>query len=383
MNMDTNSPDSESPSTGASKKCKRRQLLKAAGGGAAIGIPAIAGCLGRGGSGGGEDSLVVQITGGNYIESYKSEVFNKFEEEYDITIKTSIVSDQFDGYSKVKTGQSDADLTITSASTLYNGSKEDVWADIDPAEVENYSNLLDTFKNPIYDPGEAVHAIPTVYGTVGLAYNKDEVGEPDSWAAAWDSANEGDIALEGFGFVRVFTTALYLGMDPNNIQVDGSYDQGIQKIWDSVRDQKELVVKYWTTGDEHVRLFTQGTATVGEAWGGRIYGAVNDGNDQLGYTVPKEGAYGWSDNWAMVKGLSEEKKESAYKFFNFLLREDTMKNLTSELGYPPATTATSSTIEGLYDYDPSGGERLTFLNPGYKEEHNDQWSSTWEEIQKG
>jgi spermidine/putrescine-binding protein len=385
----------------------RRTLLKTLGAGATAGIAGLAGCSSGNGGGGGDtttttttssddgddtttttemdgdlaDSIVVQMSGGHYLDSYKQNVFNKFEEEFGVDVEINLVSNQFDGYSKIKTGQSDTDATITSASTLYMGSEEDVWAEIDPEDVENYDSLLDTFKNPIYDPGQAVHGVPTVYGTIGMAYNRDELGEQDSWAAAWDTANEGRVTMEGFGFVRVFTTAMYLGMDPNVIEVDGSYEDGIEKVWDSVREQKPLITKYWTSGDEHVRLFAQKQALVGEAWGGRIFGAVQDGYDFLDYVVPKEGAYGWSDNWVMVKGLSEKKRRTVLTFMNFLLEEDTITPLTEMLGYPPATDAVSEGIKGLYDYDPSGGERLVFLDPEFKDQHNDAWSQTWEEIQ--
>ena len=83
----------------------------------------------------------------------------------------------------------------------------------------------------------------------------------------------------------------------------------------------------------------------------------------------------------MVKGLEDKRKRTVLTFMNFLLREDVMVPLTEMLGYPPATDATSEGIKNLYDYDPSGGDRLTFLDPAFKDKHNDDWSQTWEEIQ--
>ncbi|MFC7045111.1 PotD/PotF family extracellular solute-binding protein [Halobacteriaceae archaeon GCM10025711] len=382
---------------------RRRHVLQTMAG--AAGALGLAGCLGGGGgdgedtttttaSDGGDDEetttadeggdladeVIVQMPGGSYVDAYTKHVFEPFEEEHDVTVKTTLFSDQFSGYSKIKAGQADVDVNLTSAATLYQGTQEGIWEPLDTGSLSNYGKLLDTFKNPIYDPGEQVHGIPAVYGTVGMAYNKDELGSLDSWAATWDSANKGRVTMEGFGFVRVFTTALYLGMDPNDIQVDGSYEKGIQKIWDSVRQQKDLVLTYWTSGDQQVRLYAQKQATVGEAWGGRIYNAVNEGYDFLDYVVPKEGAYGWSDNWAIVKDRSDKQKRTGAALLNYLLRDDVMQPLTEQLGYPPATGVTSEGIKNLYDYDPSGGDRLTFLNPGYKDEHNDAWSQTWEEI---
>jgi len=65
-------------------------------------------------------------------------------------------------------------------------------------------------------------------------------------------------------------------------------------------------------------------------------------------------------------------------FFDFLLEEDVLVPLAEALGYPPATGATSDVIETLGDYDPTGGERLTFLNPGYQEEHSDEYPGVGE-----
>ncbi|WP_327053555.1 ABC transporter substrate-binding protein [Halomicrococcus gelatinilyticus] len=363
---------------------RRRRVLTSVAGGTALGLAGCLGSLGGGGSGGdGElaDELVLQMPGGHYLDSFKEKVFKPFEEEYGVTIKTELHGDQFAGYSKIKAGQTEADLFKSSASTLNMGSKEGLWHTLDESKFENYGNLLDLFQNPLYDPNDDVHGIPYVYGTIGMAYNKEELGELDSWEAAWDTANEGKVTMEGYGFVRVFTTAVYLGMDPNDIQVDGSYEKGIQKIWDKVKEQRPLVTKYWTSGDEHVRLFSQKQALVGEAWGGRIYGAVQDGYDFLDYVIPKEGAYGWSDNWVVLEDTSEKKKNTAYTFLDYLLDDDVMQSLCEKLGYPPATSVTSKGIEELYDYDPSGGERLTFLNPEYKDEHEDEWSKKWESVQ--
>ncbi|WP_254764545.1 ABC transporter substrate-binding protein [Natrinema marinum] len=355
----------------------RRRVLQSIGGVSAAGIAGLAGCLG----GGSSDPFVVQVTGGNYIDSYESEVFSAFEEEQGVDVAVNQISDQFDGYNQIQSGQSDAHVTITSANTLYMGASEGVWEPINTDDLDNYDSLAETFKNPVYDAGDDVHGIPTVYGTIGMAYNRDEMGELDSWEACWDQANAGNVTMQGTDFVRVFTTALHLGMDPNDIGAESSYEDGIQQIWDSVREQKELISSYWSTGDEHVRMYAQNEAYVGEAWGGRIKAAVDDGHDHLDYVIPKEGAYGWSDNWAMVSGIDDDKRSTAMDFFDFLLTEDVLVPLAEALGYPPATGATSDVIENLGDYDPTGGERLTFMDPGYQEDHSDEWSQEWERIQ--
>ena len=360
---------------------RRRALQLAAGAGAV----SLAGCTSIMGGGGGNseyaDKIVLQMEGGSMLDALKSEAFTKFEEEFGTTVEVSLRSSQQSGYAKIKAGQANVDFTSVPPFTLYNGTKDGLWAEIDPNEIPNYQEkVLDPLKNPAFDPGDALHGVPHAYGTVGMAYNKNELDDPTSWGATWDEANKGKVAMEGFGFIRVFTTALYLGMDPNDIKLDGSYDKGIQKIWDTVTEQQDLVVTNWTSGDEQARLFSSKDAWVGEAWGNVIYGAVQDGNDHLIYTIPDEGAYGYTQNHALVKDLSDTKKNTVYEFINFLLRDEILQPVTEKLGLPPATDVTSEKIKNLYDYDPKGGEGLKFPDVGYINEHNDEWSQKWESV---
>jgi spermidine/putrescine transport system substrate-binding protein len=365
----------------------RRAVLGLAAG---TGLSAIAGCLNSTGGGGdatttqGEalaDKIVLQMEGGTMLDALESEAFDAFEEEFGTSVEVSLRSSQQSGYAKIQAGQAEVDFASVPPFTLYNGTKDDVWEPIDPDEVPNYeSNVLDPLKNPVFDPGDSLHGIPHAYGTVGMAYNNNELDDPTSWSACWDSAYDGHVAPEGFGFIRVFTTALEMGMDPNDIGADSSYEEAIEKIWDRVAEQQELVVTNWTSGDEQARLFASKDAWVGEAWGNVIYGAVQDGNDHLSYTIPDEGAYGYTQNHALVKGISDKKRRTVLEFINFLLRDEILQPVTEKLGLPPSTSVTSEEIENLYDYDPQGGEGLKFPDVEYINEHNDEWSQRWESV---
>lgn len=376
-------------------------MLKTIGTGVTL---SLAGCLGGGGQADdGEDadttptgdtmgqatenlaeSIVLQMEGGSMLDALKSNAFDQFTEEFGVDINVSLRSDQQSGYAKIKAGQADAHLTSVPPFTVYNGVKDGLWDTVKPEEVPNYqTSVLEPLKNPIYDPGPLTHAIPHAYGTVGMPYNNNELNDPSSWGATWDEANSGHVSMEGFGFVRVFTTALYLGMDPNDIQQDGSYEKGIEKIWDTVAEQQELVLTNWTSGDEQARLFASGEAWVGEGWGNVIFNAVQEGNDHLSYVIPDEGAYGYTQNHAIVNGISEKKRRTALKFIDFLLQDEVLRPTTEQLGLPPATDVTSDDITNLYDYDPRGGEGLRFPDVEYINEHNDEWSQRWEEVRAG
>jgi spermidine/putrescine-binding protein len=161
----------------------------------------------------------------------------------------------------------------------------------------------------------------------------------------------------------------------------GSYEEGVKQVYDKMAEQHELVKKYWTSGQEQTTLYSNGTATLGDGWSGRILSLQEDGKDHLKYTIPKEGAYGWGDAFAVAKG--SKNRYTAEKLVEFAYRPEIMKKLSPEIGYPAATSATSSEIEELPDYDPTGGERLVFQDQQFKEEHNEDWSNTFEKIKLG
>lgn len=363
----------------ATSASSRRKMLKALAVGSGVGL---AGCLGGGPGSGNDDladSIIVQQEGGSMLDAL-SIAFDRFKDEFGVEVKTALRGSQQSGYAKIKAGQSDVDIVSVPPFTLYNGVKDGLWDTIQPEEVPNYeSNVKDHLKNPIFDPGPVAHGIPHAYGTVGMPYNSNHLDDPTSWGACWDESYEGHVAMEGFGFVRVFHTALYLGMDPNDIKLDGSYEKGMERIWEEVKKQQELVLTNWTSGNEQGRLFASGNAWVGEGWGNVIYDAAQSGNDFLEYTIPEEGAYGYTQNHALVNGISDKTRRTCLKFINFLLRDDVLKPVVEKLGLPPATDVTSDTITSLYDYT-EDVSTLTFPDVEYINNHNDEWSQRWTKV---
>jgi spermidine/putrescine-binding protein len=391
----------------------RRAFLKATGATGVAGV--LAGCTGDGGddtggsgdsggtdgsgdggtatgtsspSGDGElaDTLQFYSWGGSTQEALTEHLIDPFEEEYGVTVEQSSFSSQDKMLANVRSSpEGSYDVIMPTISGTYAAIKQGLVEPLRPDNIETWGNLLEVFRE--YKASKADqqnYAAPMYYGTVGMVYNSDEVSgsPPFSWNKTWESTYQNKMTLEGFAFVRVFTTALALGMDPNKIEGDdGSYESGIEQVYDKMAEQHELVKKYWTSGQEQTTLYSNGTAILGDGWSGRILSLQEDGKDHLKYTIPEEGAYGWGDAFAVAKG--SEHRYTAEKLIEFAYRPETMKNLSPAIGYPPATSAASSEIEALPDYDETGGERLVFQDQQFKEEHNEDWSNTFEKIKLG
>jgi len=332
------------------------------------------------------DTLNFYSWGGSTQEALTKHVIEPFEEEYDVTVKQSSFSSQDKMLANVRSSPAGSyDIIMPSVSGTYSAIQQDLVEPLRLDNIDTWSNLLPVFQDyKVSKEKNKDFAAPMYYGTVGMAYNSDKVSgsPPFSWSETWNPEYKGKMTLEGFAFVRVFTTALELGMDPNKIVGDtGSYEDGIKKVYDRMAEQHDLVKKYWTSGQEQTTLYSNETAVIGDGWSGRILSLQEDGYDQIKYTIPEEGAYGWGDAFAIAKG--SKNRYTAEKLIEFAYRPEVQKNLSPEIGYPSATDVATEEIKNLPDYDPTGGERLVLQDQKFKEDHQQDWSQTFEKIKLG
>lgn len=412
MYMASDRTERQETAQASSRHTNRRRFIKAVGGGAAVSLSGLAGCTGGGGGDGGDggdttttsaatttaettsqgssdelaDELQFYSWGGSTQEALTKHVIEPFQEEYGVTVKQSSFSSQDKMVANIRSSpEGSYDVVMPAVAGAYNAVQQDLLEPIRTENIETWENLLPVFQDfKVLGGSDTSYVAPVYYGTVGMVYNSDYVSgsPPFSWQKTWDEEFSGKLTLEGFGFVRVFTTALALGMDPNKMQgEDGSYESGIKEIYDAMAEQHNLVKTYWTSGQEQTTLYSNETAYLGDGWSGRILSLQEDGYDNLKYTIPEEGAYGWGDSFAIAKG--SERRKTAEKFIEFTYRPEVMQNLSPEIGYPPATQAKNGDIEALPDFDPTGGERLVFQDQKFKGEHQEDWSNTFDQIKLG
>ena len=341
----------------------------------------MAGCLGGDSAG---DTLGLYSWGGSTQEALMEHVAEPFEEEYDVEVEETSFDNQDSMLSNVRTSPAGSyDIIMPSAERTYEAVQQDLVEPIRTGDIGTWDNLFPVFQDLEIDPGGDVHVAPLYYGTIGMVYNTDYVdtSSPPSWELLWDEAYEDRITVQDLAMLRVFTTALHLGLDPNTLEANGSYEDGVEQVYDAMAEQHELVRTYWASGQEQVTQYQEESSYVGTGWGGRILALQDEGYDQLEYAIPEEGAKGWADMLAIAKG--SENRELAEQFIEFAYRDEIIQNLAPEIGYPPATSVTTDKIEALPDFDPTGGEGLLFEDPEFVDEHESDWIDTFERIKMG
>jgi spermidine/putrescine transport system substrate-binding protein len=321
--------------------------------------------------------------GGSWQKNLTKAMITPFEKEYGVKVKQGSHGGEEEILGKIRAaGAGSYDVVTINESGLYPGVKQGLFEPINLDNVPNFANIMEPFKKPAYDPGISegkIYSVPSCFGTAAITYNTEKVKpKPDSWAVCWDKKYEKKISMNELAFYRVFVAALYLGQDPNNITDD-------KAIWDAVREQHKLVLKYWSSGMEMQQMFTNREIYVGEFWSGRTLNLMDQGVP-VAYAIPKEGANSWVDCWCIPKG--SKAKYTAEVFMNFLLEKSVMVPLSELSKYPcplkPSLYKATDLIKNLPDFDPTGTlKRYKFVDYEYKEKHNVEWTEKFNEIRMG
>ncbi|MDN3722053.1 extracellular solute-binding protein [Roseibium salinum] len=191
-----------------------------------------------------------------------------------------------------------------------------------------------------------------------------------------DEAYKGKIGGWSDWRTRVWYASLQTDQDPN-----GATD--MDAVWDAVRTNRDLLLKYWQSGAELMSLLAEEEIYVTEGWSGRIYALQEQGHD-IGYIDPPNG-FGWQECLFVIKGSPMAACE---ELLNFMLAPETSIAVAEGQNYPPALDPTKvdlgEKIPTLPAFDPTGKlDGLTFADPKYWNSHEQEWSKTFGRIQKG
>ncbi len=251
----------------------------------------------------------------NYGKYFDPEMLDQFTEETGIKIKYEEYESPEEMYAKYKAGSIHYDVACTSDYIINKLIQEEETLDIDFQNIPEYANIdpkyLEYCKN--FDPANN-YTLPYFFGTVGILYNTKivDASETDSWNILWDPKYSGQIIMENS--VRdTFMVAQKLLGASCNVADQSILDQSL----DLLLEQKPLVYSYYC--DESADEMAAGNAALAEVYSGEAAYAQSM-NEDLAFSVPKEGSNMWVDAWFIPKTCKH--KENAELFLNYLCRPD-------------------------------------------------------------
>lgn len=281
------------------------------------------------------DQTLVVLNYGKYIDE---KVLDLFEEETGIKVKLEEYESPEEMYTKFSAGSINYDLVCASDYMVERLIQEGKAAKISFDNFSYYKNLdtevLDAAKT--FDE-ENCYAMPYFYGTLGILYNTSIVSEEEvsTWNVLWDETYKDKIIMQNS--VRdSFTPALRL----LDYDINTTDETQLNEALSLLIEQKPLVYAYYVdeAGDE----MAAGNAAMALVYSGEAAYAI-DLNEELSYSVPKEGSNLWIDCWFMPTSCHNE--EYAEKFLDFLCREDVAMQNFNYVCYPTPNAAVKANLD--------------------------------------
>ena len=251
----------------------------------------------------------------NYGKYIDEAVLKQFEAETGIDVKYEEYEGPEEMYTKYKAGAIDYDVICTSEYIIQKLISEGEVLEQDYTTLSNYKNLdpeiLALAKS--YDPNNS-YTVPYFYGTVGIVYDTTKVSEEEvsTWNVLWDEKYKNEIII--LNSVRdAFIPALKL----TGHGINEGEEEKLREALHLLDQQFPIVYAYFVDeiGDEMI----SGNAQLALIYSGEAAYAM-DFNENLSYTIPKEGSNVWIDSWFIPKSCQNE--EAARLFIDYLCSEE-------------------------------------------------------------
>jgi spermidine/putrescine transport system substrate-binding protein len=253
---------------------------------------------------------------------------------------------------------------------------------LDESKIPNLNNVMPAMIKPLRDITKGtLSAVPYDLGQTGIAYNTKQISKEKAEklgaALLWDKSLKGKLgSWEGDFRTNMWYAALYTGQSPNNMT-------DLKAIWAALREQRDLIKKYWASGAELMSLLANEEIYATVAWSGRVAALQQEGHP-IAYLSPK-GTYSWMEYLFVLKGTDLAVAE---KLLNFMLEPSASIAVAEGQNYPPSLDPTkvklTEKIQKMPAFDPTGKlEGYLFADPAYWNANQVEWTEAWDRIKAG
>jgi spermidine/putrescine transport system substrate-binding protein len=151
--------------------------------------------------------------------------------------------------------------------------------------------MLDAFRDPAYDPGNA-HSVPWQGGVTGIAYYPDLVpgGKIEAFADLWNTELAGHVGMLTEMVDTMTLTLLMLGVDPQTATLDDA-----ARAKDKLLEQRDQGIVRQYVGQGYIDDLVSKNNWASMAWSGDVfYYKELGGAPDLEFVVPSEGGVIWT-----------------------------------------------------------------------------------------
>jgi spermidine/putrescine transport system substrate-binding protein len=259
----------------------------------------------------------------NWSDYFAPDTLTNFEKEYSCRVTIDYIESTEMLRLKLATPPSGYDVVFPSDEIVQALIADALIEKLDLGKIGNFKNIAARFRGLPFDPKNE-YTVPYMWGTTGLAYNKARVDPaPDSWAVCWDPKYAGHVTMLDDWRDALSAAMLVNGDDPAEPTAPS-----VARARDKLKDCKP---RAWVTSVKEMLI--SGDAWVAQAFNGDALqaGEAEERAGDIGFVIPKEGAFAWFDNMAIAKGAPHP--ALAHLFIDYLLRPEVSGAISNEVCY--------------------------------------------------
>jgi spermidine/putrescine transport system substrate-binding protein len=321
--------------------------------------------------------------GGIVSEAFHNFAFPPFTEKTGIKVVEGEFGDTDEFLTLVKAAQP-GEYNIFLVSGVYDYArfnKAGFGSWINEANIPNLANVLpatiDAFKR---ETEGKISAVPFDYGTTGIAYNRKYISDDEAKVGAkllWDEKYKGKMAMYDGWQTRAWMASIVTGQDPQ-----GATDTAA--MWEACRKQRELVVKYWGSGQEFIDLMSKEEVILSDGWSGRV-AALREAGHDIGFIDTANAGFAWLEGLMVLAGSPMPECE---QLLNFCIDTKVSIAIAEGQNYPPSLDPNkvelTDKVKALPGFDPTGKfENFIWEEASYWTKNQDAFKKEWERISKG
>jgi len=252
---------------------------------------------------------------------------------------------------------------------------------LDESKIPNLGYVMPAMMTPYRAITKGkLSAVPYDFGQTGIAYNTKYISkskaEKMGASLLWDKDLKGKLGSWTDWRTNIWYAALKTGQNPNNIKY-------MDVIWSELREQRDLMKKYWASGAELMNLLANEEIYATVAWSGRVAALQAQGHS-IGFLSPYN-CMSWQECIFVLKGTD---LDVACKLLNYMLAPEAAIAVAIGQKYPSSLDPTKvdmpQEVKELPAFDPTGKlEGYLFADPEYWNGHQVEWAEKWDRVRAG
>ena len=258
----------------------------------------------------------------NWTTYIAEDTVSNFEALCDVTVTYDTFPTDDDMLARIRQGNPGYDIVVPSSSIAYIMAQEGLLEPLELSNIPNFANLSPELLDAPYDPGNQF-TVPYQWGTIGIGYNVNKVGEVSSWQDLF--TYDGPVSWLEDVRPMIGIALLLNGYEPtstNQDEVDVARDFLIENGGNVT----------YINQDDGQEVLLRGEADMVIEYSGDIFQIIDECEcDDYAYVIPEEGTNVWVDTLAIP--INAPNKALAEVFIDYVLDPQVGADISNYTAY--------------------------------------------------